>query len=42
MNWHDPKTALLLGAILGLALWTPALPWRGAPNAPNEIPENNV
>jgi hypothetical protein len=27
MNWHDPKTALLLGAILGLALWTPALPW---------------
>jgi hypothetical protein len=27
MNWHGPMTALLLGAILGLALWTPTLPW---------------
>jgi hypothetical protein len=27
MDWHDPKLALLFGALLGLALWTPALPW---------------
>jgi hypothetical protein len=27
MNWRGPKVALLVGMILGLALWTPALPW---------------
>jgi hypothetical protein len=27
MNWRGPKAALLFGMILGLALWTPALPW---------------
>jgi hypothetical protein len=27
MNWRGSKTALLFGMILGLALWTPALPW---------------
>jgi hypothetical protein len=27
MDWHGPKTALLVGMVLGLALWTPALPW---------------
>jgi hypothetical protein len=27
MNWHSAQTVFLLGVILGLALWTPALPW---------------
>jgi len=27
MSWPAPITTFLLGVILGVALWTPALPW---------------
>ena len=27
VSWPGPITTLLFGVILGLMLWTPALPW---------------
>jgi hypothetical protein len=27
ISWPGPITALLVGVMLGLTLWTPVLPW---------------